>query len=378
VSAARGKNRKGFLPRRLRPTREGWWFLVGTLLIGLAAVNAGLNLLFAVFGMMLFVILASGIMSELCLRDLHVVRKPPQTAHANTPFLMGISVRNKKRQVPSFSLEVEDLTARFPVERRCHFLKIPAGRIQETAYRQRIDSRGVHRLVGFRLSTRFPFGLIRKSRNIESPLNLVVYPKLVPVQQHLAAAGFDQQRLEGQLRANRSGDFRGLRDYRQGDDPRQIHWRSSAKRGRLLIREAERAAGKRVCIVLQNEPQQHTQAQGKPGQDKPDSNDINEAFERAVCVAASLCVTLLQQGYEVGFWAGDEFIEPQATPPQRERILRACALVEPASKRPAQADLSERQTPLPVAVATTLAIYVTPDASGPPLVRSNKTLAGAA
>src|SRR3978361_2298220 len=62
--------------RRFPPTREGWWFLIATLLLGLAAINAGLNLLFLVWGMMLFLILASGVLSELCLRKLEARRSP--------------------------------------------------------------------------------------------------------------------------------------------------------------------------------------------------------------------------------------------------------------------------------------------------------------
>src|SRR5581483_2234579 len=68
-------------PRRFPPTREGWWFLIATLLLGLAAINAGLNLLFLVWGMMLFLVLASGVLSELCLRRLEVRRSAPPAVH---------------------------------------------------------------------------------------------------------------------------------------------------------------------------------------------------------------------------------------------------------------------------------------------------------
>ena len=102
------------LPRRFPPTREGWWFLLATLLVGAAAVNGGINLLFLVFGMMIFLILASGVLSELCLRGLEVTRRPPSAIHAGTPYLMGIAVRNGKRRLPTFSLEVEDLVAGQP------------------------------------------------------------------------------------------------------------------------------------------------------------------------------------------------------------------------------------------------------------------------
>ena len=91
------------LPRRFPPTREGWWFLLATLLVGAAAVNGGINLLFLVFGMMIFLILASGVLSELCLRGLEVTRRAPSSIHAGTPYLMGIAVRNGKRRLPTFS-----------------------------------------------------------------------------------------------------------------------------------------------------------------------------------------------------------------------------------------------------------------------------------
>ena len=113
------------LPRRFPPTREGWWFLLATLLVGAAAVNGGINLLFLVFGMMIFLILASGVLSELALRGLEVTRRPPAAIHAGTPYLMGIAVRNGKRRLPTFSLEVEDLVAGRPVDRRCYYLKLP-------------------------------------------------------------------------------------------------------------------------------------------------------------------------------------------------------------------------------------------------------------
>src|SRR3954468_10987217 len=93
-------------PRRFPPTREGWWFLGATLVVGMAAINGGINLLFLVFGMMLSLILASGVLSEICIRHLTVTRRIPGSIHAGTPFLMGIAVRNDKKRVPTFSLEV--------------------------------------------------------------------------------------------------------------------------------------------------------------------------------------------------------------------------------------------------------------------------------
>ncbi|MGZ3440098.1 MAG: hypothetical protein ACXVDD_11300, partial [Polyangia bacterium] len=96
-------------PRRLSFTREGKYFVGITIGVGFAAINTGNNLLYLLLGMMLSLIIASGIMSEMSLRNLTVTRQPPTRIHARRPFLMGIGLANGKKKLPSFSIEVEDL-----------------------------------------------------------------------------------------------------------------------------------------------------------------------------------------------------------------------------------------------------------------------------
>jgi hypothetical protein len=145
-------------PRRFRLTREGKWFIGATLVLGFAAVNGGINLLFLIFGMLLCLLLANGVLSEACLRHLVVTRRLPAAIHAKTPFLVGIAVRNAKKRIPTFSLEVEDMVANKPVDRRCFYLKVPAGREQETAYRRTLPRRGIHRLSACVCPRAFPSG----------------------------------------------------------------------------------------------------------------------------------------------------------------------------------------------------------------------------
>ena len=76
------------LAKRLRPkdwlrvTREGWLFIIICLAIGLAAIRSGNNLLFLILGMMLGLLVVSGILSELSLRGLSFSRLPPGSIHA--------------------------------------------------------------------------------------------------------------------------------------------------------------------------------------------------------------------------------------------------------------------------------------------------------
>jgi len=314
VPALRLRLRRWFRPpRKFRLTREGKWFIGATLVIGFAAVNGGINLLFLMFGMLLCLLVANGVLSEAAMRRLEVHRHLPVAIHAGSPFLMGISVRNHKAKISTFSLEVEDLAADGkPVDRRCFFLKIPAGRQQETSYRRTLSRRGIHRLTGLRISTRFPFGLLRRSIDLEAPADLLAYPALIPVTDPALLGGLAQLGEKQSPARARRGDFHGLRELRPGDDPRDIHWRTTARRGRPFVREFEEETGRNIVVVLD------TAAGDQPP----------ESFETAVSYAASLALVLLHRAFRVGLQAGGSSVPPAIGPVQAGNILRCLALVE--------------------------------------------------
>src|SRR5260370_28177507 len=87
-------------PRRLEFTREGKYFVGITLGVGFAAINTGNNLLYLLLGMMLSLIIASGVLSEMSLRGLSVAREPPARPHPGKPFLMRVSLQNHQRRLP--------------------------------------------------------------------------------------------------------------------------------------------------------------------------------------------------------------------------------------------------------------------------------------
>ncbi|MGD0836976.1 MAG: DUF58 domain-containing protein [Polyangia bacterium] len=300
-------------PRRFKLTREGKWFIAATLLLGFAAVNGGINLLFLSFGLLLCLLIANGVISESCMRKLEVTRLLPATLHAREPFLVGIRVRNSKARLAAFALEVEDITGNGkPVDRRCFFLKIPAGRQQETFYRRTLPERGIERLRGLRLSTRFPFGLLRRSLDITAPADLLVYPALVPVSDEDVPAEPSALGDGAGVTRARSGDCHGLRELRPGDDPRDIHWRTTARRGRPFVREFEEDTERSVVIVLETRTAAST-----------------KAFEAAVSRAASLAILFVRRGLRVGLCAGDTFIAPASG--NATALLRCLALVQMSS-----------------------------------------------
>lgn len=284
--------------------------------VGLAALNTGNNLLYLLLGWLLSMIVASGALSEVSMRGLRLRRHGPPQVFANRPFLMEIAVANDKTRVASYSIEVEDLVAGIPLDKKCYFLKVPPGREQRTSYRHTFSRRGLYRYDGFRLSTKFPFGLFRKSRTLREPGEILVFPTtyaVTPPAPRGRRAGDAQAH-----RLGRSGEFFGLREYREGDDQRDIHWRSTARSGKLMVREYQEEAQLRAAIVLDN---------ALPDDASPRADS---ALEEAVSLAASLATAYLARGYAVRLVTRGEHIPYGVGDLQRGRLLRCLALLEPA------------------------------------------------
>jgi len=305
--------------RRLRTSREGKYFIAVTIGVGLAAINTGNNLLFLLLGWMCSVIIASGVLSELSLRGITVTRQPPPRIFAGRPFLMGIGLRNSKSRLPSFSIEIEDLVlagappSPRPLDKKCYFLKIPPRRTQSTSYRHTFPRRGVYRYAGFRIGTRFPFALFRKSRDVELPGEVIVFPTVYPVAAPAPSGAGGGEDLRARL--GRRGEFFGVRELRDGDDVRDVHWRKAAHLGRLMVREYEEEAQRRATILCDN---------GLP--EGATTEDL-DGLERAVSHAASLASAYIGRGYAVRLVARGTSVQSGAGPPQLTRSLRALALL---------------------------------------------------
>ena len=131
------------------------------------------------------------------------------------------------------------------------FPYVPAGQSRKGVYRGRLLERGRYRFGPLRLSTRFPFGLFSRTITVGERETLIVLPRLGRLTEGWAArrleafAGADRRSLAGP-----EGDFYGVREWRSGDGRRLIHWRSSARLGKLVVRQFERPRTRDVAVVL--------------------------------------------------------------------------------------------------------------------------------
>ncbi|HEX2686593.1 MAG TPA: DUF58 domain-containing protein [Kofleriaceae bacterium] len=312
-------------PRRLSFTREGRVIVILSVGVGFAAINTGNNLLYLLLGWLLSFIIASGILSEMTLKRLSVERRPPPRVFAGEPFLMEVAITNDKRARASFSIEVEDLIGKTPLDKRCYFLKIPAGKSQRTSYRHTFVRRGLYTLTGYRIATKFPFALFRKSRDVLAPLEVLVVPARVAVPRPVP-----RTEARGELTANRTGrrgEFFGLREHRAGDDRRDVHWRSSARSGRLLVREYEDEHARKVVIGVDNALPDAVRDAVTDGAQTPTDEAAVAAVERAISVAGSLAAVYLEAGWAVELCARDCHIPAGAGRIHEARIARALAVL---------------------------------------------------
>ncbi len=312
-------------PRRRKFTREGKFFVGITLGVGFAAINTANNLLYLLLGMLLALIVVSGVMSELSLRDLTVVRRLPLRAQVGRAHLVEIEVFNHKERVPSYAIEVEDLRSGQPADKRCFFLKISPHSAQVAAYRRTPARRGRDAHVGFRIATRFPFGLFEKSREVRAAGELVIYPAIDVL--HLPPAPVGHAPGSELTSSRGHGDeFLGLKTMRTGDDPRDVHWRKSAAAGQLLLRE--RARESRPDVVLTLDAIRPAAA----------GDDWEAGFERRVREVASRAVAHLKRGDRVSVLAtGVGSVRADRTV-GADPLLRYLALLEPVSQELAGAE----------------------------------------
>src|SRR5258708_8306349 len=142
--------------------------------------------------------------------------------------------------------------------------------------------RGVYRQEAFRIVTRFPFGFLRKARQLNLKTEALVYPSVEPTADYLEILPGLQGALES-VTKGRGQDLYALRDYLPTDSARHVHWKASARSGSLMVREFTREDDCRILLVLDPHLSAEASASLKPG-----VSALNERFERTVTICASL------------------------------------------------------------------------------------------
>jgi uncharacterized protein (DUF58 family) len=270
-------------------------------------------------GALLGTIAVSGWLSEQALRRVTVQRSVPRAVTAGDSARITYTVVNGKQRLPSHGLTITEHALQ-PGDAGPDIRVTPAFvPVLEAGARVRVTAevtargRGIAQLQGVELGTAFPFGLFSKARDQLLQGAVVVWPRTDRVVREPQPAGSRGMRVSagaGATAGAERGDYRGLREYRTGDDPRDIHWRSTARRGEPITREYDRAAADEYWVVL--DVCAHDTAAG----------------EVAVEVAAALMAAAARRGERCGLLAGGARVEPAAGGVRLDAALDVLAAVK--------------------------------------------------
>ncbi len=337
-------------------TRAGMIYILTSVLIGIAALSSGNNLLYVVVAALLSAILVSGVASALVLRSLQLDVHLPEHVFAGRPMLARLLLRNLSSWLPSFSVRVvpakrnnknkvrwgweastfgwprnrapQDQWFRLP-DRRLRRLREPEEKpiLQESVYfpflapgqELRADleisfrARGRYSEKNFGLATRFPFAFLMKTRRINLPREVIVYPGVEPTDQFLEVLPMVTGEFETFI-SGRGNDLYLIREYLPDDSARHVDWKATARTGALKVREFSREDERKLRIIFDNPA---------PGV-LPTA-----AYERGVRLAASLAWHFYHEDVEVSF------VAPGFDPSEDVfAFLRYLALVEPQEATP--------------------------------------------
>lgn len=304
-----GKKRSRLkFPRSLTVTREGKWYIGVLLIIGVAAVNTGNNLLYLVVATLLSLIIISGIMSESTLRGLKAKRHLPPYLFKGAPSRITLKISNSKKHFPSYSFNITELDG---TSKGAYVLKLGPFETASVSAEYTFKKRGVHKLSGLKVSTRFPFGLFTKGK--EDPLEeeALILPSI-------EKGKFSQSGIHPLSTGARTISGKGfgvglygLREYTLADDARHIHWKSAARSERLHLKEFERESEVKLLVVFEN------------------TGLADELFEELVDEASGAVNAYIEKGFSVGLKTLSCEIPPAPGREQLIMLLRELALISP-------------------------------------------------
>ncbi|HUY35422.1 MAG TPA: DUF58 domain-containing protein [Pirellulales bacterium] len=271
--------------------REGLYYVavLGFLLAG--AMMRQINLLIILFGMLAGPLLLSMRLVKVSLKRVEIERQLPASISAGERLHVELTLINRRRRLASWAVLAGDTIERdgaprgeAPLVSEVLFSHVPAGESRGATYRGRLTSRGRYRFGPLRLSTRFPLGLLRYTLTYHQPGSLVVFPRLGRLtmgwRQWLNSAELG---LGGAARQQgfRAGEFYGLRDWRGGDSRRWIHWRTSARRQTLVVRQFEQERNQALAVVVELWQPERPEARH--------ADNVELAVSFAATIAAELC-----------------------------------------------------------------------------------------
>jgi uncharacterized protein (DUF58 family) len=297
---------------QIRITNFGLGYILMCLVVAIGATNTGNNGLYLVLAAMLSGMVVSGVISRRNVRGVSCEIEPIGEVVATRPALLRVRLQNRLKTATAQAIFFlhEGLPGPLWVD------PLRPGETREIVVEGSFSRRGVVRVPDAGILSRFPLGLFRKYERARLHGEIVVYP--VPETTRVVDAPAEDSR-GGRPHPRRRGggpDIRTLREFVPGDDPRDMHWKQSARMRRWIVRERDAERDRVVVLAIEN-------ALADPA----DPSALDQ-LEHRISRCAAEALLLLSRGGEVGFQARGVKIPAAVGRVQRARILDALARLQ--------------------------------------------------
>ena len=321
---------------RVMLPREGMMYLLIMIVAFVGSLIGRNNMLMLVFSIMAGPFILNGWITFTLLKRTRVRRQLPERAMVGEVIPVELTLENRKFWFSSWLMVVRDRLRQKSqlsepraetetLEPAVLFASVRPRSSRSACYQLQLNHRGRYLFGPLEVSTRFPIGLVERGFIEPSPGELIVHPRVGRMT--------PRWRRESQLasemmlqRSSRAGtfddEFHHLREFRQGDSQRSIHWRTSARLNDLMVREFEQNRDRSLLMLVEL---------WLP--DDPQPRDCDRV-ELAVSFAATACVEHLMQTRSVNqdlLIAGSAITTWKANSGARavDGVLDALALAEP-------------------------------------------------
>ena len=272
--------------------------------LGLVAANGGNNLIYLITTMLLSFLLLSGIFGRRNLYYGEFSLTFPDEIYAEEQCAINVNIVNPKRSVSLFFISIEygKSEAFFPVIK-------PKQKIEE-AILTKFQKRGRHKAGLFYMTSVYPFNLFKRYRHIDVEDEVVVFPSPYKCSPDMIFMKEDLEDEDIERKTDiifAESDIVGVRPYEEGDSIRRVHWKSSAKTGRLNTKlyEGENTVGIDRIIAL--------------------DRIVSSGVERGLSMASYAISESMRSGIPIGMLIHGVIIPPSSERSHKLKLLEMLA-----------------------------------------------------